>query len=74
MNIESDNLDITLRKDTKIENDKIYNQIIVECNTYTPEKKEKKILWNVLIPIITGIIYAIAGGVLVYFITNVWVK
>ena len=70
MNIESDNLDVTLRKDTKIEN----NQIIVEGNTYTPEKKEKKILWNVLIPIITGIIYAIAGGVLVYFITNVWVK
>lgn len=74
MNIESDNLDVTLKKDTKIENDKIYNQIIVEGNTYTPEKKEKKILWNVLIPIITGIIYAIAGGVLVYFITNVWVK
>lgn len=74
MNIESDNLDVTLRKDTKIENDKIYNQIIVEGNTYTPEKKEKKILWNVLIPIITGIIYAIAGRVLVYFITNVWVK
>lgn len=61
MNIDLDNLDVTLRKDTKIENDKIYNQIIVEGNTYTPEKKEKKILWNVLIPIITGIIYAIAG-------------
>lgn len=74
MNIDLDNLDVTLRKDTKIENDKIYNQIIVEGNTYTPEKKEKKVLWNVLIPIITGIISAIVGGVLVYFITNVWIK
>lgn len=42
MNIESDNLDVTLRKDTKIENDKIYNQIIVEGNTYTPEKKREE--------------------------------
>lgn len=42
MNIESDNLDVTLRKDTKIENDKIYNQIIVEGNTYTPEKKRRR--------------------------------
>lgn len=41
MNIGSDNLDVTLRKDTKIENDKIYNQIIVEGNTYTPEKKRR---------------------------------
>lgn len=42
MNIDSDNLDVTLRKDTKIENDKIYNQIIVEGNTYTPEKKRRR--------------------------------
>lgn len=42
MNIDSDNLDVTLRKDTKIENDKIYNQIIVAGNTYTPEKKRRR--------------------------------
>lgn len=72
--IDLDSSDIELRKDRQIENDKIYNQIIVEGNTYIPEKKKKKILWNILIPTITGVVSAIVGGVLVYLITNVWMK
>lgn len=72
--IQLDTVDIEINKNNTIENDKIFNQVIVEGNTYIPDKKEKKILWNVLIPIITGIVSAIAGGVLVYLITNVWMK
>ena len=70
--IDLDSSDIVIKNDKQIENEKIYNQIIVEGNTYIPDKNERKIIWNILIPIITGIISAIVGGVLVYCITNVW--
>ncbi len=74
MNINLDKLDVSIKSDISNENDKIYNQIIVNGNTYIPEIKERKVLWNILIPIITGVVSAIIGGVLVYIITNVWMK
>lgn len=72
--IDLDSSDIELKKDSQLENEKIYNQIIVEGDTYIPEKKEKKVLWNIFIPIITGVVSAIIAGVLIYFITNVWMN
>ncbi len=72
--INLDSADIHINKKNKIENDQIYNQVVIHGNTYTPDKKEKKIIWNVFIPIITGVISAIAGGVIVYLITEIWMK
>lgn len=59
MNIDLDNLDINIKRNSTIENEKIFNQIIVEGNTYSPNKKEKKILWNILIPIIKQFVIVI---------------
>lgn len=74
-NVDLDNLDVSKnKKDSNEENAAVFNKIVIEGNTYTPPKKERKIMWNVIIPIITGIVGGIISGVLVYLITNVWLK
>lgn len=74
-NVDLDNLDVSKnRNDSTNENATVFNKIVIEGNTYSPPKKEKKIMWNVIIPTITGVVGGIISGVLVYFITNVWMK
>ena len=53
------------------ENQKLYKAVIIEGKTYNPNfKKENKILWQVIVPLVT----AVGAGLLVYLITNVWIK
>ena len=70
--VNVDNLDISKNKENKEENTQVFNKIVVEGNVYTPQREEKKIMWNIIIPIITCIVGGIISGVLVYLITNVW--
>lgn len=74
MGIDLDNLDIKKKYNFIDENAKIYQQIIIQGNAYLPEKQGNKVLWNIIVPIITGVISAIVSGMLVYLITNVWMK
>lgn len=67
--LDLDNLDV-IKYNNELDNNKIYNEIIVNGSTYVPDKKTKKIFWEIIIPIITAII----AGVLVYLITSVWIK
>lgn len=72
--VNLDSLDISKNKENKEENAQVFNKIVIEGNTYTPQKEEKKIMWNIIVPIITGVAGGIISGVLVYLITNVWFK
>lgn len=73
--VDLDNLDVSKnRQSSKEENAQVFNKIVIEGNTYTSTKKEKKIMWNVIIPIITCIVGSVISGVIVYLITNVWFK
>ena len=56
---------------TITENQKLYKAVIINGETYNPKfKKENKILWRIIVPIIT----AVGSGILVYLITNIWMK
>lgn len=72
-NVDLDNLDVSIKSDEE-ENVKVFNQIVLEGQSFASQKKEKKILWNVLIPIFTAIAGGVISGVLVYLITNVWMR
>lgn len=54
----------------KEKNSEIYKKIVYEGTAYIFVPKEKKILWNIIVPILTAVI----SGALVYLITNVWLK
>lgn len=54
----------------KEKNSEIYKKIVYEGTVYIFVPKEKKILWNIIVPILTAVI----SGALVYLITNVWLK
>ena len=74
-NVDLDNLDVLKnRNNSNEENIQIFNKIVIEGNAYAPSKKERKIIWNVIVPIITCIVGGIISGVLVYLITNVWLQ
>lgn len=72
--IDLDNLDIPNRKVNSEEDSRVYNQIIVQGSSYSSVKAEKRIMWNIIIPILTAIVSGVITGVLVYLITNVWMK
>ena len=72
--VDLDNLDVSKDIGNKDENNQVFNKIVIEGDTYSPQKEEKRIMWNVVIPIITGVVGGIISGVLVYLITNVWMK
>lgn len=58
----------------KEKNNEIYKTVVSDGMMFTFVPKENKIAWNILIPLITGIVSSIVSGVLVYLITNVWFK
>ena len=70
--INLDALDIKKSKQYDIEenNQKMFNIIIVDGKTYIFPKKEKKILWNVVVPVIVGIVSTVLGGLIMFFITK----
>lgn len=72
-NLDIDELDIKRTQIKIIEenNEDIYKTVISDGTLYTFVPKEKKILWNIIIPIITGIIGSVVSGVLVYLITKI---
>lgn len=73
--VDLDNLDVSKNKvDNAEENAAVFNKIVIEGDVYSSPSKEKKIMWNIIIPIITAVVGGIISGVLVYFITNVWIK
>ena len=72
--IDLDNLDVSNnQKDTDEEKTNVFNKIVVEGNSYTSPKKEKRIVWHIIAPIVTAIIGGVVSGVIVYLITNVWI-
>ena len=74
--VDIDKLDI--KKDQiisiKEKNNEIYKTVVSDGMMFTFVPKEKKITWNILVPIITAIVSSLVSGVLVYLITNVWCK
>lgn len=69
--VDLDNLDIRKNEQSiKNSNKNIYNAIVVNGETYSIPKKENKFIWQILVPIIVGIISAVASGIIVYFITK----
>ena len=74
--VDIDKLDIKFEQITLIKekNSEIYKTIVSEGAIYTFVPKEKKIMWNIIIPIITSILSSIISGVIVYLFTNVWFK
>lgn len=75
-NIDIDKLDVMALKKSKFQseiNKEMFETIVINGKAYTTSKTENKFLWNVLVPVIVGILSAVISGVLVYLITNVWV-
>lgn len=74
--VDIDSLDIRKEQITLIrqKNDEIYKVIVAEGSIYSFDSNKKKIVWNVIIPIIVGIIASVVSGVLVYLITKVWIS
>lgn len=71
--IDIDSLDISKAIkdfDFNKEKDLIYNTVIVDGNAYTFAKKERKLIWNVIIPISVGIITSVVSGLIVFFLTK----
>ncbi len=69
--VDLDNLDIKKNgQSIKNLNKEIYDAIIVNGKTFTIPKKENKILWQIIVPIIVGIVSAVASGLIVYFLTK----
>lgn len=66
--VDIDNLDIKQGyiASIKEKNSEIYKTIVSEGTMYTFVPKEKKFVWNIIVPIAIGIL----TGVLVYLITN----
>lgn len=54
----------------KEKNSDIYKTVVDNGDYYTFVPKNKKIVWNVLIPILTSIV----SGLVVYFISNICTK
>lgn len=63
--VDLDNLDVEKSANLANENDQI---VVVRGLTYASAKKERTILWNVIIPIIVDVL----SGVIVWLITKYW--
>lgn len=74
--INLDGLDI--KKDEikalKEQNNEIFKTVISEGVIYTFPPKQKKIMWNIIIPILTAIIGSVISGIVTYLITNALFK
>lgn len=69
--VDIDNLDVKKNVDViKNANKNIFDAIIVNGETYTIPKKENKFIWQIIVPIIVGIVSAVVSGLIVYFITK----
>ena len=71
--VDVDTLDISIKKETEEEKNKMFANIVLAGDAYISNNK-KKVFWNIIIPIITGIVGGIISGVFVYLITNVWMR
>lgn len=72
--VDLDNLDVSIKKYHEHNDALIFNKIVIDGQTIVPQKEEKKVIWHIVVPIITAIIGSVVSGVLVYLITNVWMR
>ena len=72
--VSLDKLDVTKNqvKALRKKNDDIYKAVVVDGEIFAFASREKKAFWNILVPIITGLIVTVVGGVLVFLISSVW--
>ena len=69
--IKIDKSDIAIRSKAIVkENRQLYDEIVVNGQTYAFKAKENKIIWSILVPIIVGIVTAVASGLIVYYLTR----
>lgn len=70
--INIDKFDINPKKLETIsrKNYDLYKTVVLDGTTYAITPKEKKITWNIIVPIIVGIVSSVAAGLIVYFITR----
>lgn len=64
--VDLDKLDVTKNqaKALRKKNSAIYKAVVVDGETFTFASKEKKVFWNILVPIIIGLIVAVIGKIL----------
>lgn len=69
--IDVDKLDYLSKTAKKISkhNKDLYTNIVVNGDFYAPTK-DNKVIWQILIPIFVGVVSAVVGGLIVFFITN----
>lgn len=69
--VDVDKLDYLSKATKRISkhNKELYTNIIVNGDFYAPGK-DNKVVWQILIPIFVGVVSAVIGGLIVFFITK----
>ncbi len=69
--IKVDKIDVaSCGKSLAKENRLVYDEVIVNGRTYSFKAKESKFVWSILVPILVGIVSAVASGLIVFYLTR----